>query len=143
MQASYFDLVRSGQLTNPIALTSIQSSDQPTRLRIIQDFNYNLTPSHVKNTIIYRPMEIFSIFPSAADLVAANPDAKVGDGYFLYLVVQDHEFGEVLLEPGNGVQLIGLVFGRRISAASFYWQFTNVTPGQEAVTLVRLSGSNF
>jgi len=99
-----------------------------------------LTPAQLIGTILVSaPASNISLTsPTAAALVAADPDAAVGRGYSFY-VVNTNGTNTVTVVAGTGVTLVGNVVTAISSSSHYYVSYTNVTLGTEAVTVYRLA----
>lgn len=71
--------------------------------------------------------------PSAAAIVAAAPNVAVGD--IIELRVRNRNTGTLTLIAGAGVTLEGTTTIPTVNTRLYAINFTNVTPGSEAVTI--------
>lgn len=103
------------------------------------DVTATLTAQHVLSGILYsNPATAITLtLPDASDLVTSDGKSDTGAGLHLY-IRNDGGFAVTVAVPASGT----LQGSDQIATGAYthwYLSYTNVTPGSEAYTLIRLA----
>jgi hypothetical protein len=117
----------------------------PVVVNLTYSSTISLTPSQVLNAMmIISTIPMFDgcnfALPSIASLVAYDTNAAVGKGYYV-TVINSSEVEEDYAQftYGSGYSVVGSVQVYGGSSGRFYFNYTNITSGQQAITIYRVS----
>jgi len=150
MAETYFWMTKSGDIA-PADPGQTALGIQVANLEQRFDRNYlgvvnagttsaTLTAANVLNNILTAaPAAAATLtLPTAASVVALDGNSAVGRG-FKFHIINTNGTNAITVAAGTGITLVGVVTVAASSSATFYASYTNVTVGQEAITVYRLA----
>jgi hypothetical protein len=131
-------------LTTQISQLNSQIVNQSPVFVNLSPVSATLTSSQFFNSFIVCNTQAFQFInltlPSAASLIAYDPNATAGKGYYITIVDNGvNAEGSVQLFAGTGITFVGGTLIIPINSVRFFVYYNNVTSGQEAITIYRLS----
>lgn len=115
----------------------------PIIVNIAWSSNISTQPNQIFNALIVIGFNIDQLcnltLPSISSLVSYDTNATVGKGYYVTIINTGEGEGYVQLITVTGYTLVGSPYIYTGSSGRFYFAYTNVTSGQQAITIYRVS----
>jgi hypothetical protein len=115
----------------------------PVIVNITYNSTINLQPNQVLNAMMVVSVPIFQVclltMPSVSSLVSYDTNAAIGKGYYVTVINNGNPESSAQFSYGGGFTLIGNNYVGGNSSGRFYFAYTNITSGQQAITIYRVS----
>lgn len=138
----------SSQVTSLSSQVTTLTQELNQLIPVIVNLSYSpsisLTPSQILNAMmVISNIPMFDgcnlALPSVASLVSYDTNAAVGKGYYVTVINNSGGDDYAQFTYGSGYSMVGSAQIYGGSSGRFYFAYTNVTSGQQAMTLYRVS----
>ena len=115
----------------------------PVVVNLTYTSTINLQPNQVLNAMMVISTPLFAecalTLPSISSLVAYDTNAAVGKGFYVTLINNGSPESAAIVTYGTGFTLVGSASVSGETSGRFYFAYTDITSGQQAITIYRIS----